>query len=141
MRLLGIFVVLAMLVCGVAEAQKRPLPSKQLERFLKMSPDERKKALSQLPPERRAAIERRLERYESLTPEQQERVNRRLDTFQSLPIGRRVAVRQELQRLRQMSFRERRDALNSEEERKKFSPEEYQLLRESFPRINAEQQE
>jgi hypothetical protein len=112
-----------------------------LERFLKMTPEEREKALSRLPPERRAVIEQRLQRYENLTPEQKERMNQRLDSFQSLRPARRIAVRQELQRLRQMSFAERRKTLNSEEERQKFSPEEYQLLRESFPRINAEKRE
>src|SRR5271154_4314540 len=48
-------------------------PGKELDRFTKMSPEDREKELSKLPPQRRAAFEQRLARYQQMSPEQQER--------------------------------------------------------------------
>src|SRR5665213_201625 len=64
---------------GGAKGTSPGNPAKELERFSKMSPQDREKALSKLPPQRRAAFEQRLARYESLTPEQQQRVNHRVE--------------------------------------------------------------
>jgi hypothetical protein len=110
----------------------KALPSPQLQRFQQMSPQERERALSKLPPERRARIEQQLERYEKLTPAQKEFVNQRLAMLQSLPPRRQAAVRQELQRLRGLPPGQRRAALNSEDERDRFSPDEMKLIRGSF---------
>jgi hypothetical protein len=98
-----------------------------------MSPEEREKALAQLPPERRQRMEQQLQRYEKLTPQQKERVQKRLEMLQSLPPRRQAAVRQELQLLRQMPFAQRKKLLNSEDEKLRFSPEEMDILRETFP--------
>ena len=110
----------------------KAIPGPQFQRFQQMSPEERERALSKLPPERRARIEQQLQRYESLTPAQKEFVNRRLALLQSLPPQRQAAVRQELQRLRELPPAQRRAALNSIEERERFSPDEMQLIRGSF---------
>lgn len=111
-------------------------PAKELERFQKMSPQDRQKALAKLPPDRRARMEKQLSRYENLTPAQQAQVNRRLQKFQSLPPQRQNAVRQELQHLRAMPPAQRRAVLNSDQESRRFSPDELQLLRESSGQPN-----
>ena len=98
----------------------KAIPGPQFQRFQQMSPEDRERALSKLPPERRARIEQQLERYEKLTPAQKEFVNRRLAMLQSLPPRRQAAVRQELQRLRELPPAQRRAALNSIEEREHF---------------------
>ena len=56
----------------------------------------------------------------------------RLALLQSLPPQRQAAVRQELQRLRELPPGQRRAALNSIQERERFSPDEMQLIRGSF---------
>jgi hypothetical protein len=98
-----------------------------------MSPQERQKALAQLPPDRRQRMEQQLQRYENLTPQQKQKVQQRLEMLQSLPPRRQAAIRQELQNLRQMPFAQRKQVLNSEQERQKFSPEEMDILRDTFP--------
>src|SRR6266404_6899960 len=57
--------------------QLQGLPSPAVERFLRMSPQDRERALSQLPPERRQQMEQRLRRLEQLTPEQRAQLDRR----------------------------------------------------------------
>ncbi len=53
-------------------------PAKELDQFSRMSPEEREKALSKLPPQRRAAVEQRFNRYQKMTPEQQQRFKQEL---------------------------------------------------------------
>jgi hypothetical protein len=113
---------------------KTPLgiPGRDLERFARMSPQERQEQLAKLPPERRLQFERRLERYQNLPPEQREQLQKRYEAFQSLPPPRQLAVRGELLNLRGMSPPERRARLNSPEVRQYFSQEEQRLLRASM---------
>jgi len=110
----------------------KAIPGPQFQRFQQMSPEQREKALSKLPPDRRARIEQQLQKYESLTPAQKDFVNRRLAILQSLSPARQAAVRQELQRLRSLPPAERRAALSSVEERARFSEDEMKLIRGSF---------
>lgn len=104
-------------------------PAKELDRFQRMSPEERQKELDKLPPERRQQIERRLERIQNLSPKQRERALERLQKLRDLPPDRQHAVRQELKQLRALPPGERMNRLNQDSE--KFSPEELNLLREA----------
>jgi hypothetical protein len=108
------------------------IPGRPLERFENMTPEQREKALSRLPPERRADIERRLNRLERLPAEQRAELQQRYQRFQSLPVERRVAVRSELQNLRTMPPAMRRQRLNDPGFQQQYSPEEQALLRESL---------
>jgi hypothetical protein len=108
----------------------RPLPGPAIERFLRMPPEERERALSQLPPERRQQIEQRLRRLERLSPEQREQLERRYDVFQSLPPGRRLLVRAAIQRLRNAPEAQRKAFLESDEAKRRFTVGELQLLRD-----------
>lgn len=110
-------------------------PGKELDRFTKMSPEAREKELSKLPPQRRAAFERNLARYQQMTPEQQDRFKRQLDIMRKLPPDRQNAVRQKIEELRAMRPAERRKALDGDEFQQKFSPDEQELVRDRFPNI------
>lgn len=104
-----------------------PLPAPAVERFLQMSPEDRERALSQLPPERRQQLEQRLDRLQQLPPEQAQRLQDLYPAFMNLRPARRQAVRQEIQQLRLTRPALRRDRLNSDE--RDFSPEEMDILR------------
>jgi hypothetical protein len=99
-----------------------------VERFLQMSPEERKEALKQLPPARQKLIMQRLQTLELLTDDERRMLRGRLQTFAGLEPNRRKAVRAELQNLRAMSPADRRRRLASDEFQRSFSNEERQLL-------------
>lgn len=106
------------------------IPNPVIDRLMKMSPEERDKALSNLPPERRQQIEQRLNQLDRLTPEQRDVLDRRYQALQALPPVRRQAIRQELQYLRSLRPVERRARINSEEFQQNYSPDEQRLIRE-----------
>jgi hypothetical protein len=112
---------------------KGPVAVEVLEQFLNMPPAQREQALAKLPPGRRQQIETRLNNLESLPPEQRAKQLDRAKRLESLPPGRRQAVRQEIQSLREMTLRERRMRLRSDEFNRDYSSEEQQLIREPFP--------
>jgi hypothetical protein len=106
------------------------IPDAQVNRLMKMSPDEREKVLANLPPQRRQALEQRLTKLDQLPPEQRAELDRRFQEFQKLSPVRRQAVRDELQTLRGLRPAERRTRINSPEFREQYSPEEIQLMRD-----------
>lgn len=113
------------------EQQKKGKQQKQadaLERFLQMSPQERRQALAQLPPARQRQILQRLAALELLSEDERELLRGRLQAFSGLPPARRQAVRAELQNLRRMTREERRRRLDSDSLKQNFSEEERQLL-------------
>jgi hypothetical protein len=106
-----------------------------LDRFSKMSPQDREKALAKLPPQRRAVFEQRLARYEQMTPEQREKVRQRVEEMESLPKDRQNAVKQEIQRLQALPFAQRKKAVESEAFKQRFSPDEQRLVLGPFPNL------
>lgn len=129
---------------GGPAAPKRAI-DQQIENLAKMSPAQREKALSNLPPERRAKVEAGIEKWNktspalkaeaeklrTLPPEQQKRIRQLSQRIRSLPPERNLAVRQELNRLRNMPADQREKRLNSLAVQKHFSPEEQEILKES----------
>ena len=130
---------------------KRPGPGRRaiiVDRWNRMSPEERDKALGKLPPARREHIERQLERYNNLTPEERRELRQRYETFNQLPpvrqeqarklfrrfsmlpAERRQPLREEFDSLRAMPEADRRARLNSDEFRGKYSGREQDLLRD-----------
>ena len=117
-----------------------------IERWNQMTPAERRRALEKLPPERRRAIEERLERFRNMPPGERQQLQRRLERFNELPPGsqeaarrlyqrfatlapeRRRSLRQEFNRLREMPEAERQARMESQEFRNRFDPKEQQLL-------------
>jgi hypothetical protein len=110
-------------------------PAGELDRFTKMSPQQREKELSKLPPQRRAAFEQRLAHYMQMTPEQQEKVKEKLELMESLPKDRQNAIRNEIVRLQALPPAQRKKELTSEGFNQKFSPDEQTLVRDKFPHI------
>lgn len=115
----------------------------QLDRLSAMSPDERERALSRLPKERREEIERRLDLYRNMTPDQRERATRQaaamtpeqrravrnqVQRMAALPQDRRPAVRREVARLREMTPEDRKSHLSNEQFRTRFNNEEQKLI-------------
>jgi phage-related protein len=114
--------------------------------LLKMTPDEREKALKALPPARREQIQKRIENFQNLKPEQQERRLSRVERLNALPLAeqarvrqstkdlqnlapdRRKTVNQELQRMSVMGDDEKLYHMNTEEFRNRFSPAEQEML-------------
>lgn len=115
-------------------------------RMMRMSPEEREKALSQLPSSRRTQIEDRIRNFQSLPPEtqmrqldrlerlnslpsrEQNQVRRSMRQLQQLPDDRRTAVRQEIGRLAPLTQDERWAIMDSEEFRGRFSSAERQII-------------
>jgi hypothetical protein len=117
----------------------------QIEHLSKMSPDQREKALANVPRERRARIEAGLakwnrtpeeikaqeEKFKSLPPEQQKRIRDLSDRIRALPHDRKLAVTQELNHLRNMPDEQRQKRLNSPDLQNRFSADEQEILRET----------
>lgn len=137
MRSLFTLVTAAVLIASPVPAQQLrqkakqqkmlPLPAPAVQRFLRMSPEDRERALAQLPPERRQQVEQRLARLQQLPPDQLQGLQDLYPAFTNLRPVRRQAVRQEIQQLRQMRPALRRDRLASDSS--SFSPEEMEILR------------
>jgi hypothetical protein len=120
--------------------------SEQLQKLLEMKPEDRDKALQSLPPQRRQNIERRLGEIEKMAPARRTRVLTQLEMLNSLPIqkqqqvrrsirllgelpeDRKALIRQELQRMAPMPDEQRREHMNSEEFRNRYSVTEQQMM-------------
>jgi hypothetical protein len=123
-----------------------PGSSDNLARLLKMSPEQRNKALSGLPPARRNMIEKRLNDYQkmpeqeraraldrlrrmqSLPPQKQQQVRASIQKLTTLPDPRHGLVQKQINHLRPLSDADRRAMMNSEEFRSKFTPAEQQMI-------------
>lgn len=119
-----------------------------MDRIERMTPEERRRVLDRLPPERRKLVEERLKQFSQLPPEERARLRRRLDRFAQLPPQQQEAARMlfgrfnrlpearrnllagEFQRLRQMEEAGRRARINSDEFRSKYTQAEQQLLQD-----------
>jgi hypothetical protein len=108
-------------------------PVEQLKEFQKMSPEDRERELSKLPPPRRARIEQQMARLDRMNPEERERMLNKLETMQHLTPERRQAVNGEIESLRGLTRRQKKARLFSEEFSKEYTPEEQKVIRETFP--------
>ncbi|HTA44305.1 MAG TPA: DUF3106 domain-containing protein [Bryobacteraceae bacterium] len=131
---------------GRGNQNAQPKQPEVFNKVMRMSPEERQRALSKLPPARREQIEKRiqnfeklppaaqerrldrLERLNSLPPQRQNQVRKSMKDLQQLPEDRKVAVNQELRLMAPMSDEERREHMNTEEFRNKYSPTEQQMM-------------
>jgi hypothetical protein len=156
-RLAAFTVLGAALACSaLAQSSKKgappakpPAPAKSaLERMSTMTPEQRRRVLDKLPPERQKVVMDRLENYQKLPPAERQRLNdqyqlfrqlpperqdemRRLfRKFNNLPEDRKAAMQQEFQNIRGLPEAERRARLRSEEFRMKYTVPERRLLSE-----------
>lgn len=129
---------------------KQPVPGADaftvLERFERMTPEQRKRFLGNLPEDRRRQFENRLGHYRRMTPEQRQQVREQYELFRYLPkpqqdalrrtflrfndlaANRRRLLRREYQRLRLLPDADRRARINGDEFRSRYSLGEQQLL-------------
>lgn len=117
-----------------------------LERLENMSPEQRERALGNLPPGRREELEQRLrvldamspaermrlrtqlERFNNLPPQKQNQIRRSMQQFQQLPEGRKALVKRELDRMISMSRKDRQSVMNGQDFRARFTPREQQMM-------------
>ncbi|HEY4363247.1 MAG TPA: hypothetical protein VGN17_19925 [Bryobacteraceae bacterium] len=103
-------------------------PRQQLELLMQMPPEEREQFLSQLPEARRT----QLENLVKLPAEERALRLRRLDLLNSLTPERKAAVTQEIGNIKLMNFVRRRARLHSKEFEQSFTPDEQELIRDTF---------
>lgn len=151
-RFLQMVVAGVALAClaGAQQPRRKSAPPARLgiERLNRMPKQERDRLLEKLPPERRQAMERRLERldrmspaakqrlstefdqFQQLSPDHQARVRQLYRSFSDLPEDRRGPVRRAYQQLRQLPPEARERRLSSERFRSRFDDGERHLLEE-----------
>lgn len=121
-------------------------PDNPVDRLLRMTPEQRERALEKLPAQQQANIRKRLENFDRLPPAQKERQLQRLNelwslppdkhelvaqqikAFDALPEDRRVLVRQAYQRLSRLSADDRTALLAKPAFRGRFTPAELEIL-------------
>jgi len=145
------FVLATMLGAGLgsaAYAQRRAAKSMPaVERLRRMTPEQRRRALAELPPARRQATEQWLANWEKMTPDERKQLSQRYENFQKLSPerqqelrgvyheyqllapARQTAVSAEAARLRGMTERERSKEMKSEAFRVGFSSAERDMLK------------
>ena len=109
-----------------------------------MSPDQRDKALRNLPPERRENILRRLNQYDqappaqkarlerlwALPPERQQQIRETMRELQGMPVEQRRPMNQQLRRLQTMTPEERESYFNTPEFKNQFTPRQQEMMRD-----------
>ena len=137
--------LVAMLLAAVAAAQPQ---ANSIDRWNRMSPEERERELAKLPPARARLIRQGIWRYNHMRPEEQQALRERYQTFsqlppekrqivrerlrefRQLPLARRPVVHREVEQLRLLPETQRQATINSDEFRGRFSPQEQQIIRD-----------
>jgi hypothetical protein len=134
----------------VARPAGAPLinPSNVVTRLYKASPEERDRALEKLPSKMQEQFRNQLKRFDSLTPAQQQLQLKWVDRYSALPKGQQDAFKLQwqalgkmtpeqrrpiaaaLRRLEGMPDAQRRNLLESDEFKSRFSPEELKMISE-----------
>ncbi|MBI4893644.1 MAG: DUF3106 domain-containing protein [Acidobacteria bacterium] len=137
------------------QAPSAPRSNNAVERLRAMPPDERRKALEKLPPDRRKQAEARMEELDRMSPEERGELARRYDSFQrlsaadqekarklfrdlnDLPGDRREALRLAIGHIHEMSSAERTGFLGSAEARSRYNRKERTLLQDYVALLEA----
>jgi hypothetical protein len=153
----GLAILLAVAAAGPARSQQEPdRPAAQqqqpqanpIDRWNRMSAEERERELAKLPPararlirqriwaynhmpqEERQALRQRYQAFIQLPPDKQQIVRERLRESRELPVARRPVVQREVEQLRLLPEGQRQARMNGEEFRGRFSPQEQQIIRD-----------
>lgn len=111
-----------------ARQQRLAAQERVLERFLAMTPDQRVQALAGIQAVRRQRLLGMLAELDAMPEDERQLLRGRYQQFLSLGMGRREALRNELQQLRGMSSEEIRQRLSSPAAASQFTPGERLLL-------------
>lgn len=121
-------------------------PASPAARLFQAAPEQRERALEQLPPdlqdqirknlqwfdglprEQQAIQLRRVEHFSNLPPEKKREVRQQLQKLNSFPPERRQAVRQALMILQRLPDSERAARMNSDAFKNRFTPEEQKII-------------
>jgi hypothetical protein len=124
----------------------RPVPNAQIQRFLRLTPQEREIAIDKMPVPNQEAIRKRLAVFDALPAEERERqlklydsvsklpkdkqdlVNQRISEFYQLAPDRRLGIRQVYHLLSAKSEAEQRAIIDSPEFKERFTPAEQQIV-------------
>jgi hypothetical protein len=124
----------------------RPVPGAQLQRFLRLTPQEREIAIDKMPIASQDAIRKRLAAFDSLPAQERERrlklydaisklpkdqqdlVNQRINEFQQLGPDRKLGIQKAYQLLSGKTEPERRAIFDSPEFKERFTPTEQQIV-------------
>jgi hypothetical protein len=152
----GFAILLAAAVVAPAKSQREPDKSAQqlvdnsIDRWNRMSPEERERELAKLPPARARLIRQRIQRYNQMNPDEQQALRGRYQTFsqlppdrqqivrdrlrefRQLPVARRPVVHAEIEQLRLLQEAQRQARLNGDEFRARYSPQEQQIIRDLY---------
>jgi hypothetical protein len=119
-----------------------------IERLNRMTPEQRERALNRLPADRRAKVKERLERLNAMPPKARERLREQYEEFQKLspekqdafrrafrglnqlPADRKLMIRREVMRVRNMTPEDRNSHLGSENFHALYDDVERQLIRD-----------
>jgi flagellar motor protein MotB len=152
----GLVLLLLAATAGPARSQQEPdrpaaqaqPPANPIDRWNRMSPEERERELAKLPPARARQIRQRIwwynhmrpeelqelrERYQTFTqlpPDKQQIVRERLREFRQLPAARQPVVHRAVEQLRLLPEAQRLARLNADQFRGQFSPQEQQIIRD-----------
>ena len=131
---------------GQPKAGNPNRPTEQLQKLLDMKPEDRDKFLQSLPPERRKNIEKRLGDFAKMAPagrtrvltevemlhslplQKQQQVRRSVKQLEELPEERKALISRELHLMAAMPDEQRREHMNSEEFRNRYSVTEQQMM-------------
>ena len=121
-------------------------PANPFTRLFRMTPEQRERALEQLPPQQQANARKSLEAFDQLPKEQQDIQLHQLERFEQLPPERRaevrglwrdlnqlprdrnMQVRQAIRRLQNATDAQREAILKSAAFKERFSPEEQRII-------------
>ena len=131
---------------GDKPAPKLANPGAIVQQLIRMTPEERERAIEKLPLARQDQVRENLRRFDNLPkaeqerrlrlvemfaglpPEKQDLVRRQIQAFNHLPDERRRLVGAAFQRLRRMSEDDRQARLASRPFRNRFTPAEQQII-------------
>ena len=167
MNRLAAVMLIALVATGLSHAQprrgpglgRRPAtrPKQAFDRLNRMNPEQRRKAIEKLPPDRQKQMEQRLEDYNRLSPEVRDKLANRYESFQQLPEAqqeamrklyrrfntlppeRREVMREEVRELYRLPASDRMARMNSDEYRNKFSRQEQTMLRDFADSLRRQQ--
>jgi hypothetical protein len=131
---------------GGAPKASLPNPDNPIDRLLRMTPEQRERAIEKFPPQQQANFRKRFENFDkqtaaqkqrqlehldefwSLPPDKQKLVRDQINAFKTLPEDRLAIVKQAYVRLSRSTPEERETILARPQFRSRFTPAELQIL-------------
>lgn len=146
--MIRLLIVMSMAILGLWAQPPAP-QAWALEKLRRMAPEERERALEDMPPARRRMMEQRLDRWNRMPPARKQRLQGSFENFrqmkpeqqenlralvrkfnETMPADKRVDGRRALTRLRSLAPEARKEFLASPRMKQRFTDSERDLLDE-----------